>query len=226
MWCWLWVLYTFSLTAGSPCSLKMTSWVSGCPLWLRFPGGWGEPERRPGEQIHAANRHSFSLLSFFCCSDAHIHSRLTFLPPPSELRVCYWLSYDVLTDEADVCSPLGDSLSVLFSKLKSSGISWVMTIIWLCGDLVRRFLCLRIAWCQLRHTVMSMIFVCMRFILVYAVCAGRLIFISLCFQERGLTVPSGRQMTCCILLLLHVRFAWFCECSDQSHIKSCSFSLF
>lgn len=27
---------------GSLCSLRMTSWVSGCPLWLQFPGGWAD----------------------------------------------------------------------------------------------------------------------------------------------------------------------------------------
>lgn len=177
MWCWLWVLYTFSLTAGSPCSLRMTSWVSGCPLWLRFPRGSGEPERRPGEQIRALNRHS-SLSPPFFCSDTYIHSRLTSLPPPSELRVCYWLSYDVLTDEADVCSPLVDSLSVLFSKLKSSGISWVKTIIWLRGNLVRWFLCLRGLWCQLRSTVLSIIFPkCVFCLRVCSVCGSAHIFI-------------------------------------------------
>lgn len=69
-----------------------------------------EPERKPGEQIHAVNRYSLA--------QTHIYTqRLTSLPPHLELTVCYWSGYDVLTDEADVISLLGDSL------LKGSGIS-------------------------------------------------------------------------------------------------------
>lgn len=74
------------------------------------------------------DRHPQSLLSFLS-SDTYVHSGLTPLPPPSELRVCYWLRYDVLTDGADVFSPRRDSLSELFSKLKGSGISWGKGII-------------------------------------------------------------------------------------------------
>lgn len=112
--------------------------VSGCPLWLRFPGGRGR-----GGGL-SADLESRSML-WIDTLPPSTPSPPSLPPPPAQTHTytvgwplchlalssefCYWLGYDVLTDEADVCSPFVDSLSVLFSKLKSSGISWVKTII-------------------------------------------------------------------------------------------------
>lgn len=151
MWCWLWVLYTFSLTAGSLCSPRMTSWgfrlpaVASVPRGVGWGWGWcsggGEPERRLGEQILTRSLSpSLSLLL------RHIHTQSADLSATSLWAQSLLLARLWCVDGWDRCvfppPQLGDSLSVLFSKSESSGISWAKTIIRLRGDLVRWFSCL------------------------------------------------------------------------------------
>lgn len=84
----------------------MTSWVSGCLLWLQIPEGSKQPERRPGGLIRAANRHR--------SAQTRTHTRAADLPAtPARYR----RRYDVLTDEADVFSDLENSG---FSRVKAT----------------------------------------------------------------------------------------------------------